>query len=194
MKKYLIVGLGNIGQEYTNTRHNIGFEILDSFADKANISFSNARFGSISEYKFKGRSFIFLKPNTYMNLSGSAVTHWLKSEKIPLTNLLIISDDLNLPFAKLRLKPSGSNGGHNGLRDIESSLNTNEYNRLRVGISNEFKKGQQSNFVLSRFSDEELLKLTELKETVNELIISFVMSGISITMNTYNLKNWSEKT
>ena len=181
--------LGNIGQEYTNTRHNIGFEILDSFADKANISFSNARFGSISEYKFKGRSFIFLKPNTYMNLSGSAVTHWLKSEKIPLTNLLIISDDLNLPFAKLRLKPSGSNGGHNGLRDIESSLNTTEYNRLRVGISNEFKKGQQSNFVLSKFSDEELLKLTELKETVNELIISFVMSGISITMNTYNLKN-----
>ncbi|MDB3937569.1 aminoacyl-tRNA hydrolase [Flavobacteriaceae bacterium] len=189
MKKYLIVGLGNIGQEYTNTRHNIGFEILDSFADKANISFSNARFGSISEYKFKGRSFIFLKPNTYMNLSGSAVTYWLKSEKIPLTNLLIISDDLNLPFAKLRLKPSGSNGGHNGLRDIESSLNTNEYNRLRVGISNEFKKGQQSNFVLSKFSDEELLKLTELKETINELIISFVMSGISITMNTYNLKN-----
>ena len=194
MKKYLIVGLGNIGQEYTNTRHNIGFEILDSFADKANISFSNARFGSISEYKFKGRSFIFLKPNTYMNLSGSAVIHWLKSEKIPLTNLLIISDDLNLPFAKLRLKPSGSNGGHNGLRDIESSLNTTEYNRLRVGISNEFKKGQQSNFVLSKFSDEELLKLTELKETVNELIISFVMSGISITMNTYNLKNWLEKT
>jgi PTH1 family peptidyl-tRNA hydrolase len=124
-----------------------------------------------------------------MNLSGSAVTHWLKSKKIPLTNLLIISDDLNLPFAKLRLKPSGSNGGHNGLRDIESSLNTTEYNRLRVGISNEFKKGQQSNFVLSKFSDEELLKLTELKETVNELIISFVMSGISITMNTYNLKN-----
>ena len=194
MKKYLIVGLGNIGQEYTNTRHNIGFEILDSFADKANISFSNARYGSISEYKFKGRSFIFLKPNTYMNLSGSAVTHWLKSEKIPLTNLLIISDDLNLPFAKLRLKPSGSNGGHNGLRDIESSLNTTEYNRLRVGISNEFKKGQQSNFVLSKFSDEELLKLTQLKETVNELIISFVMSGISITMNTYNLKNWLEKT
>ena len=130
MKKYLIVGLGNIGQEYTNTRHNIGFEILDSFADKANISFSNARFGSISEYKFKGRSFIFLKPNTYMNLSGSAVTHWLKSEKIPLTNLLIISDDLNLPFAKLRLKPSGSNGGHNGLRDIESSLNTSACNNL----------------------------------------------------------------
>lgn len=194
MKKYLIVGLGNIGQEYTNTRHNIGFEILDSFAAKVNISFSNAKFGSVSEYKFKGRSFIFLKPNTYMNLSGSAVTHWLKSEKIPLTNLLIISDDLNLPFAKLRLKPSGSNGGHNGLRDIESSLNTIEYNRLRVGISNEFKKGQQSNFVLSRFSDEELLKLTDLKETVNELIISFVMSGISITMNTYNLKNWSEKT
>ena len=194
MKKYLIVGLGNIGQEYTNTRHNIGFEILDFFAEQANISFSNARFGSISEYKLKGRSFIFLKPNTYMNLSGSAVTHWLKSEKIPLTNLLIISDDLNLPFAKLRLKPSGSNGGHNGLRDIESSLNTTEYNRLRVGISNEFKKGQQSNFVLSKFSDEELLKLTELKETVNELIISFVMSGISITMNTYNLKNWLEKT
>ena len=189
MKKYLIVGLGNIGKEYTNTRHNIGFEILDSFAAKVNISFSNVKFGSVSEYKFKGRSFIFLKPNTYMNLSGSAVTHWLKSEKIPLTNLLIISDDLNLPFAKLRLKPSGSNGGHNGLRDIESSLNTTEYNRLRVGISNEFKKGQQSNFVLSKFSDEELLKLTELKETINELIISFVMSGISITMNTYNLKN-----
>ena len=194
MKKYLIVGLGYVGQEYSKTRHNIGFEILDSFADKANISFTISRFGSVSEYKFKGRLFIFLKPNTYMNLSGSAVTHWLKSEKIPLTNLLVISDDLNLPFAKLRLKPSGTNGGHNGLRDIESSLNTTEYNRLRVGISNEFKKGQQSNFVLSRFSDEELLKLTELKQTVNELIISFVMSGISITMNTYNLKNWSEKT
>jgi PTH1 family peptidyl-tRNA hydrolase len=189
MKKYLIVGLGNVGQEYSKTRHNIGFEILDSFADKANISFTNSRFGSVSEYKFKGRLFIFLKPNTYMNLSGSAVTHWLKFEKIPLTNLLVISDDLNLPFAKLRLKASGSNGGHNGLRDIENSLNTRDYNRLRVGISNEFKKGQQSNFVLSRFSDKELLKLTQLKETINELIISFVMSGITIAMNTYNIKN-----
>ncbi|MDC1491985.1 aminoacyl-tRNA hydrolase [Flavobacteriaceae bacterium] len=189
MKKYLIVGLGNIGQDYVNTRHNIGFEILDFFAEKTNISFSNARFGSISKYKFKGRSFIFLKPNTYMNLSGAAVTHWLKSENIPLTNLLIISDDLNLPFSKLRLKPNGSNGGHNGLKDIENSLNTTEYNRLRIGISNEFKKGQQSNFVLSKFSDDELLELTKLKEIVNGLIISFVMSGISITMNTYNLKN-----
>ena len=189
MKKYLIVGLGNIGEDYVNTRHNVGFAMLDFFVNKINSNFSNDSFGSVCKYKFKGKYFIFLKPNTYMNLSGSAVTHWLKSEKIPLTNLLIISDDLNLPFAKLRLKPSGSNGGHNGLKDIENSLNTSEYNRLRVGISNEFKKGQQSNFVLSRFSDEELLELTHLKETVNELIISFVMSGISITMNTYNLKN-----
>ena len=154
MKKYLIVGLGNIGQEYTNTRHNIGFEILDSFAAKVNISFSNAKFGSVSEYKFKGRSFIFLKPNTYMNLSGSAVTHWLKSEKIPLTNLLIISDDLNLPFAKLRLKPSGSNGGHNGLLSIDETIGKN-YKRLRIGIGHPGRKEMVSSYVLEKFSGTE---------------------------------------
>ena len=189
MKKYLIVGLGNIGDEYVNTRHNIGFDMLDFLVNKLDVNFSNASFGSVCKYKFKGRSFIFLKPNTYMNLSGAAVQHWLKVEKIEMSNLFIISDDLNLPFAKLRLKPSGSNGGHNGLKDIESCLNTTEYNRLRIGISNEFKKGHQSNFVLSSFSDEELLDLKKLKETVSDLIFSFVMSGISITMNSYNLKN-----
>ena len=189
MKKYLIVGLGNIGEDYVNTRHNVGFAMLDFFVNKINSNFSNDSFGSVCKYKFKGKYFIFLKPNTFMNLSGNAVKHWLKSEKIELSNLLIISDDLNLPFAKIRLKPSGSNGGHNGLKDIENCLNTSEYNRLRIGISDEFKKGHQSNFVLSKFSDEELLQLDTIKETVSDLIYSFVMSGIPITMNTYNLKN-----
>ena len=189
MDKFLIVGLGNPGEKYNNTRHNIGFELLDFYSNKHESEFETYRLGQISKISIKGRKIVLLKPNTYMNLSGKAVKYWMKEENIKLENILIISDDLNLPLGKIRFRAKGSNGGHNGLRDIESSLNTTEYNRLRVGISNEFKKGQQSNFVLSKFSDEELLKLTELKETVNELIISFVMSGISITMNTYNLKN-----
>ena len=189
MKKYLIVGLGNIGDQYINTRHNIGFEILDSFAKKHELIFKPSKFGSVSLYKLKGRSFILLKPDTYMNLSGKSVKYWLKFENITIENLLIIGDDLNLPFGKLRLKSKGSNGGHNGLRDIENQLETINYNRLRFGISNEFKKGQQSNFVLNKFKAEELLALESIKKITCELIVSFVMNGLSYTMNTYNSKS-----
>ena len=188
MKKYLIVGLGNIGEDYVNTRHNVGFAMLDFFVNKINSNFSNDSFGSVCKYKFKGKSFIFLKPNTYMNLSGSAVTHWLKSEKIPLTNLLIISDDLNLPFAKLRLKPSGSNGGHNGLKDIQDKLNTSKYPRFRFGVGANYSKGRQVGFVLSEWSKEEISELIERIPVACNLITSFGTEGMANTMSTFNGK------
>ena len=187
--KYLIVVLGNIGSEYEDTRHNIGFNIVDALAKASTIFFEPNKLGDTATLKFKGRTFILLKPSTYMNLSGKSVKYWLKSENISIENLLIIGDDLNLPFGKLRLKSKGSNGGHNGLRDIENQLETINYNRLRFGISNEFKKGQQSNFVLNKFKAEELLALESIKKITCELIVSFVMNGLSYTMNTYNSKS-----
>ena len=186
MKKYLIVGLGNIGQEYTNTRHNIGFEILDFFADQANISFSNARFGSISEYKLKGRSFIFLKPNTYMNLSGKAVKYWIDKYTITQENLLIVTDDLNLPFGSLRLKTKGSDGGHNGLKDVQDKLQTSQYNRLRFGISSDFLEGRQVDYVLGEWTANQLDQLNNRLDRCADFVKSFVMSGVKNAMNEYN--------
>ncbi len=188
MKKYLIVGLGNIGEKYQNTRHNIGFKILDYFAKTEEITFETQKLGDIAIYKLKGRTFIFLKPSTYMNLSGKAVLYWLTKEKIPLENVLVITDDLNLPFGSIRLKTKGSDGGHNGLKDIQDKLNTTKYNRFRFGISDIFSKGRQVDYVLGEWTDDENEKLTERLNKSLELIKSFALAGINNTMNTFNGK------
>ncbi len=188
MKKFLIVGLGNIGPKYHNTRHNIGFKILDFLAEEESLSFETQKLGDIATYKFKGRTFILLKPSTYMNLSGKAVNYWLQKEKVPLENLLVVTDDLNLEFGTIRVKTKGSDGGHNGLKDIQTQLGTTKYNRFRFGISGEYSKGRQINYVLGEWDEEEEKKLPErLKKSV-EVIKSFGTAGINNTMNTFNGK------
>ena len=188
MKKYLIVGLGNIGEKYADTRHNIGFKVLDAFAEKENLIFETQKLGDLTTFKLKGKTMIFLKPSTYMNLSGKSVLYWLTKEKIPLENLLVITDDLNLPFGNIRLKTKGSDGGHNGLKDIQETLKTINYNRFRFGISDAFSKGRQVDYVLGEWSTEESEKLKERLDTSIKLIKSFVLEGINIAMNTYNGK------
>ena len=186
--KFLIVGLGNIGAEYVNTRHNIGFKIVDFLAKKEGINFETVKLGALAEYKFKGRSFLLLKPNTYMNLSGKAVHYWMEKEKIPLENILVITDDLNLSFGKIRIKPKGSDGGHNGLKSIHATLNTTDYNRFRFGISDEFKKGKQVDYVLGEWDEDEKTKLPERLELASEIIKSFGTAGLENTMTTFNGK------
>lgn len=188
MKKFLIVGLGNIGPKYHNTRHNIGFKTLDYLAEKENLTWETAKLGDITVYKVKGRSFLLLKPSTYMNLSGKAVKYWLDKEKIPLENLLVVTDDLNLPFGSIRVKIKGSDGGHNGLKDIQNVLQTTKYNRFRFGISNEFSKGSQIDYVLGDWSLDEEKQLPERFEISKKIIESFALAGINITMNSYNGK------
>jgi len=188
MKKFLIVGLGNIGAEYVNTRHNIGFKVLDFFAEKEGISFQTAKLGDLAEFKIKGRTLLLLKPNTYMNLSGKAVKYWMEKENIEKENVLIITDDLNLSFGTIRIKSKGSDGGHNGLKSIQAVLNSVEYPRFRFGISDEFKKGQQVNYVLGEWSAEENAKLPERLEAASEIITSFALAGLPNTMNTFNGK------
>lgn len=187
-KKFLIVGLGNIGAEYVNTRHNIGFKVLDHLARKESIPFETVKLGTLAEYKFKGRTFLLLKPNTYMNLSGKAVKYWMDKENIPLENIFVITDDLNLSFGTIRIKPKGSDGGHNGLKNINFVLNTNQYTRFRFGISDEFKKGQQIDYVLGEWDDIEKEKLPERLETASEIIKNFGTAGLENTMTTYNGK------
>src|SRR5690606_38808586 len=186
MKKFLIVGLGNIGDDYANTRHNIGFKILDFFAKQESLSFETQKLGDMAVYKFKGRQFILLKPSTYMNLSGKAVVYWMNKENVTLDNLLVITDDLNLPFGTIRLKTKGSDGGHNGLKDIQDKLQTINYNRFRFGISDTFSKGRQIDYVLGEWTEEENQKLTERLEKSVELIKSFGTAGVNITMNAFN--------
>ena len=188
MKKYLIVGLGNIGAEYVNTRHNIGFKIVDFLARKEGISFETVKLGSLGEYKFKGRTFLLLKPNTYMNLSGKAVQYWMEKEKIPVTNIFVITDDLNLSFGSIRIRPKGSDGGHNGLKNINLVLNTSNYARFRFGISDEFKKGKQVDYVLGDWDDTEKIALPERLEIASEIIKSFGTAGLENTMTTFNGK------
>jgi PTH1 family peptidyl-tRNA hydrolase len=187
-KKFLIVGLGNIGAEYVNTRHNIGFKILDFLTRKESIDFETVKLGSLAEYKFKGRTYLLLKPNTYMNLSGKAVQYWMEKEKIPLENILVITDDLNLSFGTIRIRMKGSDGGHNGLKNISVVLNTQNYTRFRFGISDEFKKGQQVNYVLGEWDDAENGKLPERLELASEIIKSFGTAGIENTMSNFNGK------
>lgn len=188
MKKFLIVGLGNIGAEYVNTRHNIGFKILDYFAKKESISFQTAKLGDVAEFRNKGRLLILLKPNTFMNLSGKAVRYWMEKENIPKENILIITDDLNLAFGTIRIKTKGSDGGHNGLKNIQLLLNSTEYPRFRFGISDQFKKGQQINYVLGEWNDDEKSKLAPRLELASEIINSFALVGLSETMNLFNGK------
>ena len=188
MKKYLIVGLGNIGADYANTRHNIGFKILDYLAAKENLTFETAKLGMVAEYKVKGRLLILLKPNTYMNLSGKAVKYWMDKENINKENILIITDDLNLPFGTIRIKAKGTDGGHNGLKNIQLILNTSEYPRFRFGISDEFKKGKQIDYVLGEWNSVEEEKLPERLQTAKEIIDSFALAGLNNTMNEFNGK------
>ncbi len=186
--KYLIAGLGNIGPEYTSTRHNIGFTILDTFSKVSNISFEDTRYAFRSVYIYKGRSFILIKPSTYVNLSGRAVNYWLKKEKIHVENLLIIVDDISLPFGVLRLRPRGGNAGHNGLTHISMILGTQNYPRLRFGIGSDFPTGTQVNYVLGTWTEDEQQQLPERITTACEIIKSFGTAGIEHTMNHYNNK------
>lgn len=188
MKKYLIVGLGNIGPKYQNTRHNVGFKILDFLAKKESLTWETAKLGDITTHKLKGRSFILLKPSTYMNLSGKSVKYWLEKENIPIENLLIVTDDLNLAFGSIRVKTKGTDGGHNGLKDIQDMIQTTSYNRFRFGISDEFSKGRQVDYVLGEWTPEEEKILPERLEMSVKTIESFGLAGINITMNTYNGK------
>ncbi len=186
MKKYLIVGLGNIGSEYSETRHNIGFNVLDALAKENDFTFEKNKLGDVGTFKIKGRSVLCLKPSTYMNRSGKAFKYWLEKEKISLENTLVITDDINLPFGTIRLKTKGSDGGHNGLKDIQQTLNTTKYNRYRFGVGAEFSKGRQVDYVLGEWNEEEKTALVERLKKSSELIKSFVLSGVSITMNQFN--------
>ena len=186
--KYLITGLGNPGSEYQNTRHNIGFSVLDQLAAQENLTFEQVRHGWMCTYKYKGRTLLLLKPNTFMNLSGKAVQYWLQQEKIPFENLLVITDDLALPFGTIRLRGKGSDGGHNGLKNIQLVTNRTDYARLRFGIGSEFNKGHQVNYVLSGWSDDEKGVLPERLEKCTELVRSFATAGLALTMTSFNNK------
>ena len=184
--KYLIAGLGNIGPEYSGTRHNIGFMTLDALAKASNLVFESSRFCFKATYKAKGRTFILIKPTTYMNLSGKAIKYWLEKENIPNDKLLVILDDIALPFGTLRIKPNGNNGGHNGLKNIDELLEGNNYPRMRFGIGNNFARGQQVDYVLEEFSPEETKHLPHCFEKMKNAIISFGLAGINDTMNKFN--------
>ena len=186
--KYLIAGLGNIGDKYANTRHNIGFMILDAFAKASNFHFDDKRYGFIGETKYRSRTIHLLKPSTYVNLSGNAINYWLKKLKIPISNLLVITDDLALPFGTIRIRKKGGDGGHNGLNHITQILGTQDFARLRFGIGNDFSKGQQVNYVLGEWDDGEKKLFPERFEKVIEIIKSFSFRGIDQTMNEFNNK------
>lgn len=188
MKKFLIVGLGNIGATYDDTRHNIGFKILDEIASKEEVSFESQKLGSIAKFRFKGRTFILLKPSTFMNLSGKSVKYWMTKENIPPENVLIICDDLNLTFGQIRVKAKGSDGGHNGLKDINAILQTQKYARFRFGVGAEFSTGRQSDYVLGKWNNEESKLLPERLEKSTEIIKSFGTAGLNNTMNAFNGK------
>ncbi len=184
--KYLIVGLGNPGAEYELTRHNIGFLTLDRLADQQGLQFQTGRLAEVCDFKHKGRSMHLVKPNTYMNLSGKSVNYWLQELKISKSNLLVVTDDIALPFGKLRMRPKGSSAGHNGLKNIESLTGGQDYARLRFGVGNDFPKGRQVDFVLSSFPQEELNELPELMDKAAEMVLSFATVGIERTMSQYN--------
>lgn len=186
--KFLIAGLGNIGSEYENTRHNIGFKVVEELAKKYNGKFSNDRYADIAEIKIKNKSLLLIKPTTYMNLSGNAVRYWLQKDKIEVGNLMVIVDELALPMGTIRIKGSGSDGGHNGLKSIQECLSTQNYPRLRFGIGNEFLKGKQVDYVLGEWSEEEMKQLPEIIERSVKSIETFCLAGISFAMNEANRK------
>lgn len=188
MTKFLIVGLGNIGDEYAGTRHNIGFMMIDAFAASKDVKWEDKRYGFVAKCRVKNAEIVLLKPSTFMNLSGNAVRYWLAQEKIPVENMLVLVDDLNLPFGTIRIRKQGSNGGHNGLGNIQSVLGTENYARVRFGIGNEYTRGTQINFVLGEWTDEEKQALPERLEIMKELIPLFCLQGIDRTMNLFNGK------
>lgn len=192
MTKYLIVGLGNIGNEYNKTRHNIGFEVIDFIAKKFEVQMADLKLGSMGSFNHKGKKIILLKPSTFMNRSGKSVRYWALKEKIALQNILIITDDLNLPLALLRVKGMGSDGGHNGLKDIESQLNTPHYPRLRFGIKSEEKTFNQVDFVLGKFTEKEVEKVEKNLSKCNEIVLHFTQMGLDKTMNKFNIKSTKE--
>ena len=191
---YLIVGLGNIGVEYANTRHNIGFMVLDAWAQASNIVFESGRYGSTTTVSFKGRKFTLLKPSTYMNLSGKAVRYWMNELKIQPENLLVISDDLNIPFGTLRLRKNGSAGGHNGLTNISELLGTQDYARIRVGIGNEFGRGQQVGYVLGEFNEDERKEIPDICKRVIDGVKAWATVGADRAMNVVNAKPKAKET
>ena len=186
--KYLIVGLGNIGDEYDGTRHNIGFRVLDALAKASNISFIDHRYGFTANGRIKNAEVVLLKPSTYMNLSGNAVRYWMNKENIDPERLLVVCDDIALPFGKLRLRPSGSDGGHNGLKHIASVLNSQQWARIRFGVGNDFPRGSQIDFVLGHFEPEELEQMDARVDVCCDMIRAFCLSGITFAMNHYNNK------
>ena len=186
--KYLIVGLGNIGAEYANTRHNIGFKVLDALAEASNTVFKTKRYGDVAEAKYKGRTMILLKPSTFMNLSGKAVRYWMDTEKIPVENTLIIVDDIAIPFGVLRMRMKGSAGGHNGLKNISEVLGHDNYSRIRYGVGGDFPKGHQIDYVLGEWSDEELKNMPDRLKIFCDAILSFTTIGMERTMNFFNKK------
>ena len=188
MKKFLIVGLGNIGDTYVNTRHNIGFQVLDALAKDQEVSFETEKLGDITRFRHKGKLFILLKPSTYMNLSGKSVKYWMNQEKISLENLCIVTDDVHIDFGVIRIKIKGSAGGHNGLKDIQDKLNTQQYNRFRFGVGGNYARGRQADFVLGSWTKEEESQLIERIPIATKAIIAFGTDGINNTMNNYNGK------
>ena len=186
---YLVVGLGNIGAEYASTRHNMGFMVLDAWAQASNLVFESKRYGSIAEYSFKGRKFTLLKPSTYMNLSGNAVRYWMQKLNIPVENIIIICDDLNLPFGTVRMRRKGSDGGHNGLKNIQEMIGTQEYARIRIGIGNDFQHGGQIDFVLGKISEEEADIINKTSEKIIAGVKEFATAGPDRAMNNLNTKN-----
>ncbi|CAM1350208.1 aminoacyl-tRNA hydrolase [Tenacibaculum insulae] len=188
MKKFLIVGLGNIGEKYDNTRHNIGFKIVDAFIKEHDASFETDKLGDVAKLKIKGKTVLVLKPSTYMNLSGKAVMYWMKQENIQVENLLVITDDLNIDFGKLRIKGKGSSGGHNGLKDIQEKFNTGAYPRFRFGVGASYGRGRQVDYVLGQWSKEEESEMIERIPTSVKAVTSFITAGLSNTMNEFNGK------
>jgi peptidyl-tRNA hydrolase, PTH1 family len=188
MHKFLLTGLGNPGLEYADTRHNIGFLVLDTLASKHKGLFKSERYGYVSEIKIKGKTTILLKPNTFMNLSGKAVRYWLTQEKISPSELCIIADDVALPFGAIRMKPSGSDGGHNGLKSIQELLQTQQYPRLRWGIGNDYPKGKQADYVLGKWTNAEIMQLQERIDLAVECLETFVGAGLQYAMNNFNNK------
>ena len=186
--KYLIVGLGNIGNEYQDTRHNIGFTILDAFAKASNVFFAENRYGATCEVKLKGRTMVLLKPSTFMNLSGNALRYWMTKEKIEIENVLVVVDDIALPFGTLRLKPKGSDAGHNGLKNIQEILGHSNYARLRFGIGSEFSKGRQVEYVLGKWTAEQATAIPQRAEICIDIIRSFCLAGLELTMTQFNGK------
>ena len=186
--KYLIVGLGNIGAEYRDTRHNIGFKVLDAFAEASNIVFSTQRYGDVAQVRVKNKILVLLKPSTYMNLSGEAVRYWMNKENIPLENVLIIVDDIALPFGAIRIKGKGSDGGHNGLKNIAALLGTQNYARIRFGVGNEFVRGAQIDYVLGNFTEQQSRELPVRMKVACDAIKAFCLSGLTFAMNNFSNK------